>query len=798
MSCPCDQHAAARGIDIPPGLDALPLQRLGFPETIASLLAKLPDEVWLGSWRARSSHDLGRMLLEMWAYVADDLSFYDQVRADEVYLRTAVLRTSLRRIVDLLGYLPRPAVGATVKLGLIAEGRRPLVLPAGSGFRSGAFGTEPPQVFEIGAPVTIHPDANAWPVIPPRATILSGSVDALLLVGDTARVRPRDRLLITLGGASPQRFARSAVRVEQYVEGDLTRWLKVKLDIAISVSGTAPLDGARVDVPGRTASLWTHAHAPGEPDAITSRFGATKLLLDGLYRQIAPGDAILLSRGAEVRWFAVADRDEPVATLLPAPPSIKIDGKDVTFPPIKVPVTRLTLDTTLDHPTRKASTAAAWGTLGVSSTLVHFALAPAGTIGAAAKKTLAPGDALFLAGTRVAPSGPPSPKEFLFASADHRGAAAGGALDFGTGHLTLNPDVVWTPELELPVITYGNVITATRGESVRDEILGGGDGNLAWQSFKPKKKPLTYLPHPTDERGVASTLSVSVSGVRWTEVSSLYGQPPDAQVYVVHQNDDGDSIVTFGDGRNGSRLPSGIDNVVASYRFGAGKASPPAGSIVQLAKAVTGLQTVVNPVASAGGDDAEPARKIRRLAPRSALLLGRAISVADFEAAAAGVPGARAAVAEWRWSSRAQRPLVHVYYVGATGLQALVSQCLRALSEPSLSIQVEPATALPTVASIDLETDARRVGADLAAVVHDRLLDPDRGLLAPEQIGIGAPLFRSRLFQECLAVPGVLGVRSIIWRGAPFREYAVSPGGGAYFDLEAGRLEVHATPSEHG
>jgi hypothetical protein len=164
MSCPCDKHAADGPIDIPPGLDVLPLQRLGFPETIALLLAAIPGEPWLDPWRARSDHDFGRMLLEMWAYVADVLSFYDQVRAGEIFLRTAVLRQSLRRIVDLIGHLPRPAVGATVDLALLADGRRPLVLPAGIAFRSGAFGAEPPQVFETGAAatITLTPMRGPW------------------------------------------------------------------------------------------------------------------------------------------------------------------------------------------------------------------------------------------------------------------------------------------------------------------------------------------------------------------------------------------------------------------------------------------------------------------------------------------------------------------------------------------------------------------------------------------------------------------------------------------------------------
>src|SRR5207253_593631 len=84
---------------------------------------------------------------------------------------------------------------------------------------------------------------------------------------------------------------------------------------------------------------------------------------------------------------------------------------------------------------------------------------------------------------------------------------------------------------------------------------------------------------------------VWVDGLRWTEVPSFYGAAPDSQVYIVRQRDDGASVVTFGDGERGARLPSGVGNVVATYRFGAGEAAPPAFSIKQLARPVPGRRS---------------------------------------------------------------------------------------------------------------------------------------------------------------------------------------------------------------
>ncbi|HZN00627.1 MAG TPA: hypothetical protein VFB70_14595, partial [Pyrinomonadaceae bacterium] len=80
--------------------------RDGLKETLAAI----------GNWRGRHPEDFGMMLLEMWAYVCDLTSFYDDVLAHESYVRTARRRESLRKLVAPLGYIPRPAVAALAEL----------------------------------------------------------------------------------------------------------------------------------------------------------------------------------------------------------------------------------------------------------------------------------------------------------------------------------------------------------------------------------------------------------------------------------------------------------------------------------------------------------------------------------------------------------------------------------------------------------------------------------------------------------------------------------------------------------
>ncbi len=102
------------------------------------------------------------------------------------------------------------------------------------------------------------------------------------------------------------------------------------------------------------------------------------------------------------------------------------------------------------------------------------------------------------------------------------------------------------------------------------EVLGSGDASAANQSFKLKKKPLTYEATPTmyKELWVASTLEVYVNGILWKEVPTFLGIGPSEQIFIIRQNDEGEATITFGDGRQGARLPTGTDNVVANYRYG--------------------------------------------------------------------------------------------------------------------------------------------------------------------------------------------------------------------------------------
>jgi predicted phage baseplate assembly protein len=342
------------------------------------------------------------------------------------------------------------------------------------------------------------------------------------------------------------------------------------------------------------------------------------------------------------------------------------------------------------------------------------------------------------------------------------------------------------PALTLPISAYGNVVTATRGESVAREVLGSGDAQLGSQVFELAKRPLTYVASATASDGFASTLRVWVDGKEWREAPSFYGATPEDPIYVVSLDVEGAATVTFGDGVRGARLPTGTDNVVAAYRHGAGAARPPAGSIAQIAKAAAGLAGVKQPLAATGGADAESPDKARFGAPRQALTLGRAVSIRDMEAFAAECSGVRAVSVTWAWDNKAQRPVVKVWVIG-DGASASVQARLQAVTDPTTPIAVQTATPIPVTLNLAIAPQTGYVGSQVDAAVAAALLAPETGLLSTEQIGIGKAFYFSRLFSRIHAVPGVLSA-SMTWTRAagPSASYADMPGEGAYFSFSPG------------
>src|SRR5271169_2162683 len=191
-----------------------------------------------------------------------------------------------------------------------------------------------------------------------------------------------------------------------------------------------------------------------------------------------------------------------------------------------------------------------------------------------------------------------------------------------------------------------NVGAATAGAPVT-ELLGSGAAATPNQQFTLKQSPLTYVQAPTPT-GSLSTLQVRANGVAWQAVPTLYNQAPAAQVFTTLNLPGGGARVQFGDGVEGSTLPTGQSNIQASYRIGIGAAgNVAAGAVTTLIDRPLGVSGVINPAPATGGQDPQSIDDIRANAPLSVLTLGRAVSITDYQNFATAFAGIAKAYAIW-------------------------------------------------------------------------------------------------------------------------------------------------------
>jgi hypothetical protein len=115
-------------------------------------------------WHEGTDGDYHTMLTELWAYLADILTFYQERIANEAYLSTATQRDSLLRLAELINHRPSCGAGASALLAFTAEKGKSVPVP--KGFRTGSRATpgKTAAVFETEAAITARGEHSAIPL----------------------------------------------------------------------------------------------------------------------------------------------------------------------------------------------------------------------------------------------------------------------------------------------------------------------------------------------------------------------------------------------------------------------------------------------------------------------------------------------------------------------------------------------------------------------------------------------------------------------------------------------------------
>ncbi len=798
-SCGCCE-AAARPTPRPvynrPSLSAVAYRIGTYADFRQSMLAAIARRPELAGLDTRASDDYGINVLELWAAVADVLTFYQERYANEAFLGTATFRDSVARLTALLGYEPRPGVAARTWLAFTLDAGKRLTVPAGQKVQSVPEEGQTPQTYETLAAVDADARFNRLRVFPPPQAInplAAGRPGAVLdrLDGPAlaAGLAPGDTLVLWNGGSTDAVEEKKIAALERLDDRVELTWAE---PIQRATWGGATLAFERK----RTFRLFGHDAPPQymtptefPPGRFTwslttisdySRPTSNTLQLDGKYEGLAPGKKLLVAdtgfagRKTLVTVTTVTQADASFGSLTAAVTqlTVSVDAGQGFFTVPAIDDRREAVVVELEGPAirfwpgrypEQLSGEEVW----LPGVVVETESGPAVEVGRIAGRegfeegvVIAPaelvkGRALLVesegliaseGATPVLASVKPAPR------IEPPGAAAG---SFAHLVVPLTVEGELAPHATASAALAGNVAEASHGETVAGELLGSGSATAAFQRFTLKKGPLTRLPAATPE-GAAPSLEVWVNGTRFNRVTQLYGQDAKAPVYELRQADDGTAIVQFGDGETGARLPTGRGNVSATYRVGSGLAGRVgARSLTTLLAKPVGLQAAVNPLAAEGGADPETAESARESAPASVRTFGRAVSLEDFESLVRASGEVAKANATWVWDGLERA--IHLTVAGQAGalfsddaLRDLATN-LGAVRDPNHRLRID--NHLPVAVELS------------AGVAIEPEYDPDAVLEAARQaalaalsfdeLSLGRSLHLSDFFRVLQEVPGV-------------------------------------------
>jgi hypothetical protein len=783
-----------------------------------ALLRSLPGEQAIDAWRPAPG-DLGLQVLEWWAYLAEVLTFYNERYANESYLGTASQPGSIANMVALLGYRPAPGIAATGTLAAVGpagQSARPLVIPAGMSLSSTASPGVPSQTFEVDSaitfpgqtsvPVVLHPrtELHQYPAGAPRSVLLAGRVTGVT-VGDRLVLANRgftgdddDWSLVAVTAVTPATDPATGVvntRVG-FVEGGWGATGSASRPGAAAVPPASPNRKAtdyRLLRPSATAAIidpaaLTAPHAPPRNEHPLELGGSKpprdlRVHLSAAVRAISPGDLVLFDRGAgnESALAVVTGTSEALWTI--PFPGTKPAGKAAQSAPpdIVIAHTVLHVATADSNVLHSASHAKA-----LDSIAIRYGLRDVGTI------IGVPPAMLSELGGKVATAYTPPPGGTAAFLEDATGAGVkvmvkASADGSGDVRVTAAGPPPSQP-LAVPLRLLLNLVQVTRGTTVAREVLGSGNAALASQSFTLAKSPLTYLATAGE---ITSTLTVTVDSIEWHEVPSFYHQAATARVFVVARSaDQAVTTVIFGDGVNGARLPSGTGNVIASYRYGSGRASPPAGLLTTINQPQPNLASIRNPVPVSGGADPQSPGNIRSAAPASVITFERAISASDYEQIALRASGVSRAAAYPEFDRAEQRVLVTVYVDGGQAGLTAAAAALRGAEDPSRPVLLVAANQVSLSLSGRLAVAAGQRADAVVKSAKAAVSSSGDGLFSPGRMGIGQRLYRSTL-DAALMVPGVTAVHELVVTGAEqVLDEVLDPGTDAYFSLPSEQVSI--------
>ncbi|MEN1783522.1 MAG: putative baseplate assembly protein [Bacteroidota bacterium] len=654
----------------------------------AAMIRGLSADPALGKLTTRSNTDASLAMIDAWAVVLDILTFYQERIANEGYLTTARERLSLFELAKHISYRPKPGVAAHTHLAFTMDDAvgAPLAtsIDQGTKVQSIPEKDENPQLFETLTPFAAK---TKWNAIRPKrfeAQVLQKGDKQLYLKGITNQVGPGDVLLIVgderkTDPGSERWDVRIVHEIVTHEAADYTtvKWLTGLGHNYPSVNPTA--QNQSVFVFRERAALFGH-NAPDakmmskevkDTDLINASEQWTgyndtltqTLQLDNVYPKLVTQSWLALVQPSYIELYRLLDVD-----------NISIARFGLSA---KVAQVQLDTDEHLSYFNRRNTDAFIVSeALEMGETPIDIVVSGNSLVLDDDYPDLTVGHALILSGeledaaivpTALVPSSLNQPErvsELVYIQ----------EITTVAGHTQLYFDKPLEHRYRRDTVYLNaNTIYATHGDT-KIELLGSGDAAQAFQRFPLKQQPLTFIP-AASITGTATTLSVRVDDILWHEVPTFYGTGPEERIYIVRQENDGSTYVQFGDGLTGARLPTGTENIQATYRVGIGtEGLLKAEQLSLLMTPQLGLRSVINPLPTKDADDPEAPENIRQNAPLTVLTLDRIVSIHDYEDFTQAFAGIGKAKADVMWQGEDRT--VHLTVAAVSPTAPMVSDSL--------------------------------------------------------------------------------------------------------------------------
>ncbi|WDE00798.1 hypothetical protein [Thalassomonas actiniarum] len=325
-------------------------------------------------------------------------------------------------------------------------------------------------------------------------------------------------------------------------------------------------------------------------------------------------------------------------------------------------------------------------------------------------------------------------------------------------YITLSEALPQTVQIN-DVILCANVISCGHGVTRNTRVLGSGDATKNNQSFIFAVDDLSFEADSDLASGVRAAIAVQVGDRQWQQVSSLKDSLATDSHYTVRMTEDNFIRITFGDGKNGRRAPSGSNNIRISYRQGVGTTGNlSTDSLIKAVKPHHLVDEVSQPLPASGGGDMEQMDALKTNAPAALLTLARCVSLRDFALLTKNHPSYAQAKAFSLKTGFGQRENIEVVVVPAGGaalttdLQTSLVSFLQSHALPAVSISVSAYEVV--IVSFDVTVRVDSSAYDTDKVTTD-VFAALTSAFSIDQRELGQALYRGELYQVVEGISGV-------------------------------------------